>query len=519
MEGLVAYFDERQYTNLNSRLLPELELEKGTFEHIEQPHGLQVIESFLEDSATYTEARPQLQLEITQAIGTAQFLQQHPFTKPYSDTALAEAVSRQLLRIAALGTTGFDKPVLEDAITECNASLQGLNGMLVSYHSTNTYLKKLQSQLQAGIIFLQKNTKDFDRFNRLTFIRNYLQPAFVAAQEWKSSIVHFSIPAYTSFFQTSYINQVYHYNPNQYSLQLISLGETLFNSKIMSSNQRISCATCHKADLEFADTVKLNAGFELTDTLQRNTPSLLNAVYHLRFQRDGHLLFLQDQFREVIFSHTEMGNIDETTLLKRIRKNDNLKEVFTEVFATSKDSITIDMPLLALEAYIHSLVKWDSDFDRYMQGDSNAISPAIMRGFNLFMGQAKCGTCHFMPAFNGVQPPFFNKEDNEVIGVLRIDNFNRPVLDKDSGLYIFTHYEGHQSSFKVPTVRHLKNSFPYMHNGSLKDLDKLLLFYNLGGGAGFMIGADVPNQTLSRHPLRLEKEERDDIKAFLLSLE
>jgi cytochrome c peroxidase len=519
MEGLIGYFDERQYTNLNSRLQPELELEKGTYEHVEEPHGLQVIESFLEDSATYINARLPLQNEINQAIRTAQFLQQYPFTKPFSDTALAEAVSRQLLRVAAMGVTGFDKPVLEDALTESGAALQGINAMLASYGSSNIYIKELQTKLRSAITFLGKSGKDFESFDRLTFIRNYLQSAFAAAQQWKASLAHFTIPAYTSFFQKEYINQLYHYNPKAYSPEIVALGERLFNSNIMSSNQRISCATCHKPELEFADTVKLNVGFELTDTLQRNTPSLLNTVYHLRFQRDGHLLFLQDQFREVIFNHTEMGNIDESTLLRRIRKNEDLKKAFTQTLSISKDSLTIEMPLLALEAYVHSLVKTESDFDLYMQGDSSKISLAARRGFNLFMGQGKCGTCHFMPAFNGVQPPFFTKEENEVIGTLRNDNFNRPMLDKDSGLYIFTKNDLHRFSFKVPTVRHLKNAYPYMHNGSLKDLDKVLLFYNLGGGAGFMMGATVPNQTLSTQPLRMEKKQLDDIKAFLLSLE
>lgn len=519
MEGLIAYFDERQYINLNSRLLPELELEKGTYEHVEEPHGLQVIESFLEDNSSYKNARQQLQDELNRAIRTATFLQQYPFTKSYSDTALAEAISRQLLRLAAMGITGFDKPVLEDAIVETAASLQGISSLLTSFHTTNKPVLLLRQKVQRCIAFIQNGKKDFAAFNRLLFIRNYLQPAFAAAQQCKAGLSNFSTPVYHYFFEPGYINQVYHYNATAYASEMVQLGKTLFNSNIMSSNQRISCASCHKAELAFADTVKLNAGFELTDTLQRNTPTLLNAVYHLRFQRDGHLLFLQDQFREVIFNHSEMGNIDEKTLLRRIRKNDNLQLAFLRVFPDAKDSVSIAMPLQALEAHVHSLVNTKSFFDRYMTADTGKISTAIARGFNLFMGEAKCGTCHFMPLFNGVQPPFFTKEDNEVIGVLRNSNFNRPVLDKDSGLAIFTHNELHQSSFKVPSVRHLKNTFPYMHNGSLKNLDELLLFYNMGGGGGWMMGADVPNQTLDREPLKLDAAQRDDIKAFLLSLD
>ena len=518
MEGLIAYFDERPYTNLNSRLKPELELEKGTYEHVEEPHGLQIIESFLKDSIAYKNAAPQLQDEISRAIRVATFLQQHPFTKPYADTALAESISRQLLRLAAMGITGFDKPVFGDAIIETRASLQGINSLLTSLSTTNRQVVMLRQKFQRCVAFIQTGNKNFSAFNRLMFIHNYLQPAFAAAQQWKAGMSNGTAPVYHSFFEPDYINQVYHYNATAFPIEMVQLGKKLFNSTIMSSNQRIRCASCHKAELAFADTVKLNAGFELTDTLQRNTPTLLNTVYHLRFQRDGHLLFLQDQFREVIFNHSEMGNIDERTLLRRIRKNDSLKQAFRQVFSTEIDSLSIAMPLQALEAYVHSLVNTQSGFDKYMTGDTATISTAAARGFNLFMGDAKCGTCHFMPVFNGVQPPFFTKEDNEVIGVLRNANFNRPVLDKDSGLATFTHNELHQSSFKVPSVRHLAKTFPYMHNGSLKNLDELLLFYNMGGGGSWMMGANVPNQTLDREPLKLDKEQRDDIKAFLLSL-
>ena len=231
------------------------------------------------------------------------------------------------------------------------------------------------------------------------------------------------------------------------------------------------------------------------------------------------MLFLQDQFREVIFSHTEMGNMDEKTLLRRINKDEKLKKELIHIFTSAKDSLTVEMPLKALEAFVHSLVNTQSLFDRYMTGDTGQVAPAISRGFNLFMGAAKCGTCHFMPAFNGVQPPFFRKEENEIIGVLRNNDFDRPVLDTDFGLFTFTHNDLHRASFKVPSVRHLAKTFPYMHNGSLKNLDQVLLFYNLGGGGGWMMGGEVPGQTLDREPLKLDKEQRDDIKAFLLSLE
>lgn len=520
MEVLVSYFDVHAYQNLNSRVKPEVELEKGTYEYIQAPHGLQVIETFLKDDSTYEANRISIDNEIQMAINTAKFLKTYHFIKPYSDALFFNAIKDEMIRIAALGITGFDKPVLKNTIPECNIALDGIKDLVYIFaksNAKNDIYKEILLELTQSISFIEKTSQDFDDFDRLTFIRNYLQPIFSAADKiLKHDDQHpVSSPVFTSFFQQPYIDQLYH-QTKVYPAEMINLGKFLFENPILSGNGQLSCANCHHPELNFADTLQFNTGFSVHDTTTRNTPTLLNIKYHLLFQRDGHALFMQDQFREVLLSHIEMGNDSENELIKRIKTDSSLVRLFQKIFNITSYNINFQMVLDPLEAYLRSLTSLNSPFDRYMTYQKKTISPEIKNGFNLFMGTAKCGTCHFMPVFNGVAPPYSNREENEIIGVLKNDDFDNPVLDKDSGLYNTTKFDLHVNAFKVPSVRNLKKTFPYMHNGSLKNIDDLLIFYNVGGGLG--MGANVPNQTLDKEPLRLNKKERADIKAFLLSL-
>ena len=531
MEVLISHFDPNIYIALNTHINPEVELEKGTYEYEQEPHGLQVIETLVglyqdaydrKDDSLFDATRLLMAKELTMAVSTARFLKTYHFFRKFSDSAFFNAVQEQLLRIAALGTSGFDKPYLTDAIPECSTALSGIQELVEMYQ--NKYpsllnLKKISSNIISAKQYISLNYKNFSSFNRLTFIREQLQPILTIAGMLRNYFggIREASTIVTSFFQKSYIDQAFH-ETKTYSAEMIALGNALFESPILSANGRLTCSSCHNPKLDFADTLQRNLGFSLNDTVARNTPTLLNIKYHIRFQRDGHDLFMQDQFREVLSNHIEMGNTTEAGLERRVREDPALVMMFKTAFHLPKDSITYQHALDALEAFVRSLTSLHSEFDKYMTRQTNTISPAVKRGFNLFMGAGKCGTCHFLPIFNGTVPPLYTNEENEVIGVLKNDNFEYPVVDSDEGLYAITKQDIHKHSFKVPTVRNLNKTAPYMHNGSLKTLDAVLDFYNLGGGGGWSMGAEVPNQTLSREHLKLDKDQRDDIKAFLLSL-
>ena len=146
------------------------------------------------------------------------------------------------------------------------------------------------------------------------------------------------------------------------------------------------------------------------------------------------------------------------------------------------------------------------------------LTAEVKKGFNLFMGKANCGTCHFAPNFSGLVPPLFDESESEVLGV-RI-NADSLILDDDLGRYAsgIPSYEAefYKHSFKTLSVRNVKFSAPYFHNGGFTSLREVMDFYNNGGGAGR--GLDVPYQTLSADSLNLNEDEINAIISFMEAL-
>jgi cytochrome c peroxidase len=139
-----------------------------------------------------------------------------------------------------------------------------------------------------------------------------------------------------------------------------------------------------------------------------------------------------------------------------------------------------------------------------------------INGFNLFMGKAKCGTCHFMPLFSGAKPPRYYYNESEVIGVPDTKNKVNAILDEDEGRFAVTGIPIHKFAFKTNTLRNIALTAPYMHNGVFKTLDEVLEFYNNGGGKGLKIAPG--NQTLPFEKLNLSKTEQQYIISFLKTL-
>ena len=169
-----------------------------------------------------------------------------------------------------------------------------------------------------------------------------------------------------------------------------------------------------------------------------------------------------------------------------------------------------------LASYIRSLATFNSSFDEYMRGNHNALNENQKKGFNLFMGKAKCATCHFLPLFNGTVPPNYTKTEQEVLGTAENDSNKKMDADKGRGRFHET-VPSLQHSFKTPTVRNINKTAPYMHNGGYRTLEDVMHFYNEGGGKGF--GFDVENQTLPEDKLHLSKTEISQIIEFMKALD
>ena len=151
-----------------------------------------------------------------------------------------------------------------------------------------------------------------------------------------------------------------------------------------------------------------------------------------------------------------------------------------------------------------------------MAGDTAALTRDERGGFNLFMGKAACGTCHFAPLFGGALPPTLLESEPEVIGVPSRAVTAGAAIYPDPGVAGFDRAPIHRHAFKTPSLRNVARTAPYMHNGVYRTLDQVVDFYNRAGGAG--IGIALPNQTLSPEPLHLTRSQRRALVAFMGSL-
>jgi cytochrome c peroxidase len=194
-------------------------------------------------------------------------------------------------------------------------------------------------------------------------------------------------------------------------------------------------------------------------------------------------------------------------------------KTYRELFAVAypaKGRVVIDTTEIknALASYVRSLTALNSRFDDYMRGDQKRLSQTEITGFNLFMGKARCSTCHYLPLFNSTLPPRYMQMDAEVIGVPK--SRNSRAIDPDPGLFGLQPMKFNRHAFKVTTVRNTAKTAPYMHNGIYKTLEEVIDFYNKGGGTG--MGLKVPNQTLAADHLQLSAQEEKDIIAFIKAL-
>jgi cytochrome c peroxidase len=247
----------------------------------------------------------------------------------------------------------------------------------------------------------------------------------------------------------------------------------------------------------------------------RNTPTLINAGLEPLQFADARAATLEDQVIEVLRSAAEMGSsIDRAS--RTVARDSSYRHQFARAFNSGdRDGATALHLRQALAAYVRTLVTLDSRFDRAVHGDTAVFSADERRGFNLFMGKAGCGTCHFAPLFSGNTPPRYVASDAEVIGT-SLSPSRLSMLDPDSGRAKIDHRPEHLRAFKVPSLRNIALTVPYMHNGAFETLDDVMHFYEIGGGAG--AGARLSNQTLPADSLKLGRAERKQVIAFLRTL-
>ncbi len=277
---------------------------------------------------------------------------------------------------------------------------------------------------------------------------------------------------------------------NEPDAQKIVLGERLFFDPIVSIDSSISCASCHKEVYGFADDVAISPGVE--DRLgKRNSPSLWNVGYQPYFMREGGVPTLEMQVLVPVQEHSEMA-FNMVLLAQRLNANTAYKNDFLEAFGDSASAFTITR---ALAQYERTLIQEPTSFDEYVKGDNGALSVAAKKGFELFYGKAGCDRCHSGPLMTNFG---FNNNGTQI----GPDDYGRAELTLDSADFYL---------FKVPSLRKVALTAPYMHDGSLASLRDVLEQYNQGG-----VGHDYTSDGIE--PLNLNESELVALEEFLSSL-
>ncbi|MFI5132582.1 MAG: cytochrome c peroxidase, partial [Chitinophagales bacterium] len=378
------------------------------------------------------------------------------------------------------------------------------------------------------ISFVSDQPDKFSLFDHFLFIKNYVNPLFRMNQQFIRS---YSVVTknYNDFTLNNDCNSIFDktlYAPQNskgiYSLiedekilgEIKQAGKLLFYDPILSANNSRSCASCHKPTEYFTDTTQATAfQFDHQQHLQRNTPSLINATFNHLIMLDGKHISLQDQARDVMHNSAEMNNT-EKDLVKKVLSCREYKDAFKKFlrFTPEEKEVTLSHIVSAITFYYAAFSNYPAPFDDAVN-NKQVISDDVKQGFNLFMSKAQCATCHFVPIFNGVKPPYIGSEF-EVIGVPEDSGYQK--LSDDKGRYGINPANETMNAFRTGTVRNAAFTKPYMHNGVFQTLEQVIDLYDAGGGAGKKLV--VTNQTLATDSLKLSKKEKSQLIAFMQSL-
>jgi len=276
------------------------------------------------------------------------------------------------------------------------------------------------------------------------------------------------------------------------------LGEKLFFDPILSRDESISCGSCHKPEFAFADNLALSNGVFNRHGI-RNTPSAMNQVDRNFYFWDGRAETLEEQALGPMENHVEM-DFPLTLSIRRLIKNKEYMAAFQYVYGQVPSKVLLGQ---AIAAYERTLETSNTIFDKYVSGDDTTLmSESAKRGLTIFNTRGKCFDCHFGADFSG-NDRFKN------IGLYNGKDLN------DEGRYAISGNIKDLGTFKVPGLRNIAQTAPYMHNGSLKTLRTVIDYYDTPDK---FVANSINRDTLLKKPLNLTETDKKDLENFLLSL-
>lgn len=285
---------------------------------------------------------------------------------------------------------------------------------------------------------------------------------------------------------------VVHPEDNPLTTAKVELGKKLFFDTRLSRDNSISCASCHVPEFAFTDRKGVSEGVGGGKT-QRNSPSVLNAGYLETVMYDAHLPTLEMQVIVPIQEHVEM-DMNMQDLLAKLSNIAEYKKAAKDIFNREFDAYVLTR---AISAFERTLISDNSRFDQYYYGkDKNALTKSEQRGWKLFSEEMYCTKCHPAPHFTT-----YKAENNGLYA----------DYGDDKGRFRIHHDSTDIGKFKIPSLRNVALTFPYMHDGSVEDLYQIIDHYTAGGKKHW-------NQSEIVQPFEITPEQKKDVVNFLKSL-
>ncbi|MBN9482506.1 MAG: c-type cytochrome [Bacteroidetes bacterium] len=313
-------------------------------------------------------------------------------------------------------------------------------------------------------------------------------------ETYSPTAISVTVPSYVA----KYVGNMPMSGSNPMTAEGAELGRKLFYDKTLSNDMTISCASCHKQENAFDDPRPFSKGTNGSFG-DRNAMAIINLGWNTRFFWDGRRASLEGQAHDPVTNPIEMAN-NWPEVVKRLQSNTVYPDLFFKAFGTR----TIDSNLVvnAIAQFERTLVSFNSRFDHfYFEGDSTALTAQEQRGLAIFVGDGKCKNCHLM---------------NTLFTDHEFRNNGLDANPKDDGLMKFTGNAADKGKFKVPTLRNIAVTAPYMHDSRFSTLKEVVDFYSS------KIQQTSPN--LDEHMpefgsgLNLTTQQKADLVAFLKSL-
>lgn len=317
------------------------------------------------------------------------------------------------------------------------------------------------------------------------------------------------------------VNKGYSYNG--ISSTVGSLGRVLFYDKHLSINNSVSCGSCHNQVIAFSDNQAKSLGFE-NQTTGRNTPPIQNLFGGFLFKQentkgevpdhgnlfwDGRETFLPSMVLKPMLNHVEMGLFNEKMIVEKVKEQPYYADLFAKAFP-NEPTITLSHIATALSGFVGSISSESSTFDKSQEKPGQPLNPKEERGKELFISVYRCDRCHQISSPHGY---LFGGESGNGFADIGLDQ--NPT---DIGLGNVTKDASDNGKFKIPSLRNIALTAPYMHDGRFKTLEDVIEHYSLHINNSANLDENLKEENGQAIRLNINANDKSAIVAFLNSL-